>query len=226
MPQVGAHAIIGFYINKFLKTKKWLYVSIIFGSILPDVDTIIVGFSILFTDINNPFTYFHRKATHSFFLVIIIYLVCMILSEIYKNQKYKTIGIGLSIGMISHIIADTFFFFQGIYFLWPINYQFNLWNDIYSPTPLIKKLIFTLEFLFFRIYAWILLQLSIITPAKNIWFHKPLIIWKNVMTILFIIFLVIAIMGIPVFTTLTSIAYIISLIVTIYSTWILRDVFK
>ena len=226
MPQVGAHAIIGLYVNKFLKKKDWLYVSIIFGSILPDLDTIIVCFSILFTNINEPITYFHRKATHSLFLVVIIYLLGMILSEIYKNHKYKNIGIGLSIGMISHIIADTLFFFQGIYFLWPIKYQINIWNDIYTPTLLIQKLIFTLEFLFFRIYAWILIQLSIITPAKNIWFHKPLIIWKNGTTILFVTFLIIAFMGLPGFTNLAYITYIISLIIALFSTWILRDVFK
>ena len=226
MPQAGAHAIIGMYLNRFFPKEKWLYAAIVFGAIIPDIDSLAVGFGILFTDLQDPVDFFHRKATHSFFLVILTLITGMIISEITHNPKYKIISRGLSIGIFSHIVVDTFLFFKGIYFLWPLNIKFNLWDGIYTPPIIIENLLMSLEFLFFRIYAWILIQFTIQSSSNNMWFHKPLIIWKYIEFWCFIIFTILAIINYSGFPILSGIVYIASLIMALVSTYIVRDVFQ
>ena len=135
------------------------------------------------------------------------------------------LGMGIAIGMITHIIADTFFWFRGIQFLWPLPINFNLWEN-FQINNNIHHFLLTLEFLFFRIYAWMLIHLATQNPVKSIWFVKYLHIWRRVEIYLFIIFLILTYLQIDWFFIIFSSFYIPSLIMALISTYLMREVFE
>ena len=131
MAQAGIHALIALQSKRLISHKRGLYPSIIIGSLLPDLDIILVAIFSLFSTIEKSTKIFHRTFSHSFFSLIIIYLLFMIISETKKNTQLKTIGKGITIGILLHIIVDTFLWFHGIHFLWPLPFdEFNLWKSI------------------------------------------------------------------------------------------------
>ena len=222
MSQAGVHAFAGLYLKKFIRWEKWLFPSIVFGALLPDIDSIFVAFATLFTNITQTVEFFHRKGTHSFFFILVIYLTFSVLSEWKKDPVLKTVGKGLAIGIICHILLDTLFWFQGIYFLWPLDIQFNLWSK-YEPAPIIFQMLNALEFLFFRIYAWVLIQLAIQTPPQNFWFLKFVNIWRKLALWIFIICIISILIDHSNYFLIFGIFYIPFLLMALFSTYILRD---
>jgi len=218
MAQAGIHALIGLQSKRLFPHKKGLYPSIIIGSLLPDLDIILVAISSIFTSIEKSTEIFHRTFSHSFFSLIIIYLLFMIAGEAKKDSQLKTIGKGITIGILLHIIVDTFLWFHGIHFLWPLPVtEFNLWKSMHIPV-IMMNLILSTEFLFFRIYAWFLINQYLSNPVGHSWFIKFIIKWMKIESILFFIFLIFTYFEIPSFIFLFGLAYIPSLIMTIIST--------
>ena len=218
MAQAGIHALIGLQSNRLIPYEKGLYPSIIIGSLLPDLDIILVAIFSTFNSVEKSVEIFHRTFSHSFFSLIIIYFLFMIMGEVKKNDQVKTIGKGIAIGILLHLITDTFLWFHGIHFLWPLPIrEFNLWESIDIPL-IINNLILSTEFLFFRIYAWYLINQYLSYPVGQNWFIKFLTKWMKIESILFIIFLIFTYFEIPSFTFLFVLAYIPSLIMAIIST--------
>jgi membrane-bound metal-dependent hydrolase YbcI (DUF457 family) len=218
MAQAGIHALIGLQSKRLIPYEKGLYPSVIIGSLLPDLDIIVVALSSIFYSIEKSTEIFHRTFSHSFFSLTILYLLFMIWSEVKKSSRLKTIGKGISIGILIHIIVDIFLWFHGVQFLWPLPInEFNLWKSIQIPV-VIKNLILSIEFLFFRIYAWFLIKQYLSNPVDNGWFINFLTKWMKIESILFIVFLIFTYFGIPSFTFLFGLAYIPSLIMAIIST--------
>lgn len=225
MAQAGAHAIVGMYASRFQFINKNWIPAIIIGSLIPDLDIIAVAFGKLFTSISDPIHFFHRKGTHSFLFVLFVYLIFEILSEIFKKPNLRDWGKGLSIGITTHLVLDSLFFLQGIYILWPLQMDLNLWRN-YTPPELIPKLLMVLEFLFFRILAWIIIEIS--TQKTEIRFPGllPLIIkWKNIEFYLFLFLTLFAFINFPFFDILFGLFYIPSLIISIVIIWFMRDIF-
>ena len=226
MAQAGAHAIIGMYTAKLPFIKKNLTASIIIGSLIPDLDIFVVSFGKLFTNILDSTQYFHRKGTHSFLFVLFVYLVFQILSEILKNPKLRDWGKGLSIGITSHILVDSFFFLHGIHLLWPLQIEWNVWSK-YHPPVIVPHLLLAFEFLFFRILAWLILEFSVHkTDLRNPGFLPIILKWKRLEFFLFIIFIGLAIMKIPGFEFIFGLAYLPSLLMSIISIWLMQDCFE
>ena len=218
MAQAGIHALIGLQLKRLIPHEKGLYPSIIIGSLLPDLDIILVAIFSIFSSIEKSTEIFHRTFSHSFFSLIIIYLLFMIVGETKKNTQLKTIGKGIAIGILLHIILDTFLWFHGIHFFWPLPItEFNLWKSMHIPV-IMRDFILSTEFLFFRIYAWFLINQYLSSPVDHGWFIKFLTKWMKIESILFTIFLIFAYFEIPSFTFLFGLAYIPSLIMAIIST--------
>jgi|TARA_B110000196_G_scaffold186446_1_gene159838 membrane-bound metal-dependent hydrolase YbcI (DUF457 family) len=218
MAQAGIHALIGLQSKRAIPYEKGLYPSIIIGSLIPDLDILIVALSSIFISIERSTEIFHRTFSHSFFTLVIVYLLFMILGEMKKSQFLKTIGKGFTIGILLHIITDTFLWFHGIHFLWPLPLsEFNLWESTHIPA-IIRNFILSSEFLFFRIYAWFLLNQYLSNPVKNGWFTTFLSKWMKIEFILFIAFTFFTYFEIPSFKLLFGLAYIPSLIMAIIST--------
>ena len=136
MAQSGIHAFSGIILSKPLRYEKWLVPSLIFGSMLPDIDMIFVVFGIISFDK----TFF----MHSIFATAIIYLIFLSLSEITSDRKFDVIGKGISLGMLGHIVLDIFWF-KEVYIFWPLGPSYMLWNyendfDIIKRTDIIKMI--------------------------------------------------------------------------------------
>ena len=223
MAQAGLHAALGYQLRRIIPSERRLFPSIIFGSILPDLDIVVVAIGSLFYPISHSEKLFHRSFSHSFFTLIAVFLLFSILSEWKKRPVYKSIGKGLALGMLSHIILDTFLWFQKIQFLWPLPFEpFSLWN-FWVPPDLIHNIMLVLEFFCFRWYAWFLITKHLNTPGRLSWIIKYLQIWKNWEGILFAFFILLALWNPRNFIFLFGAAYIPSLIMMLWATYISRD---
>lgn len=92
-----------------------LGVSILLGSLLPDIDhpNSILGRHVLF--ISKPLyrNFGHRSLTHSVFFVILLVLL-------FSLAQLNLFGLGLGVGMLSHIILDLCWpGSSGVAFLYP-----------------------------------------------------------------------------------------------------------
>ena len=146
MPQAGIHAALGYQIGRIVPHEKGLLPAAIFGAVVPDLDTIAVAIGSLFYSISESEQIFHRSFTHSFFTLVIVYLTLAGLAEWKKNPLLKSIGKGLALGILTHIVLDTFFWFREIHFLWPLPIEpFNLWNFWEAPDWVHRSLL-VLEF--------------------------------------------------------------------------------
>ena len=223
MAQAGLHALISYQTKKIIPHEKHIMSGILFGSMLPDIDILIVAVGSIFYGITLAEELFHRTFTHSFFTLIFIYLFFAIVSELKKNTSIKTIGKGVSIGMLIHYLVDTLFWFNAIDLLWPLPVKsFNLWY-FFSPSEKLFDFLLIMEFFCFRWYAWFLIKQHFNMPNKHSWIIKHLNSWKKIETMLFMSFIFLSFFSIPYFKILFGIAYIPSLIMALFSTYMSRD---
>ncbi|QIR16313.1 metal-dependent hydrolase [Shewanella aestuarii] len=104
----------------------WLVVvSIVFGSLLPDVDhpSSTIGKRVLFISIPLSAIFGHRQITHSIWPIL-----CVAWLVNFNNSTSSAIVLCLSIGYLSHLLGD-FFTDSGIPFFWPLSFRFK------SPLP-------------------------------------------------------------------------------------------
>ena len=223
MAQACLHAAVGYQMRRIIPYEERLFPALIFGAMLPDLDLIAVAAASLFYPIAQSIDSFHRTFSHSFFTLIIVYLVFAIFSEIKKKPLIKTVGKGIALGMLTHILVDTLMWFHQIDLLWPLPIEpINLWH-LFTVLPLVSQILLILEFFFFRWYAWFLITRHLECPGRYSWYIKYLNTWKNIETILFILFIFLTIWNPPYFNILFGTAYIPSLIMALFSTYKSRD---
>ena len=226
MAQAGIHAAVGYQVMRIIPYEERLFPALIFGAMLPDLDIIVVALASLFYPISQAEEIFHRTFSHSFFTLIFVFLFFAILSELKKKPVLKSIGKGLSIGMLTHFLIDTLLWFRSIDLLWPLPLQpINLWQYIEIPA-MVFQILLIFEFFCFRWYAWFLITQHLKAPANNSWFVKYLNIWKNCETYIFMIFIFILLWNPTFFNILFGIAYVPSLIMALFSTYMSRDVLE
>ena len=223
MAQVGLHAAIGYKLRRFIPYEKRLFPSLILGAMLPDLDILAVSVASIFYPFNQAEELFHRTFSHSFFTLIFVYLLFSILSEIKKKPVLQSIGKGLTLGMLTHYLVDTVFWFSQIDLLWPLPLKpINLWLFWEAP-PKVFQILLVIEFFCFRWYAWFLIVCHLECPGKYSWFIKHLNTWKSIETIIFFLFILLILWNPPFFKLLFVMAYIPSLIMALFSTYISRD---
>lgn len=222
MPQTGIHAAIGYQFKRIVPYEKGLFPALIFGAILPDLDVLAVAIGSIFTSIHQAETILHRTFSHSIFAPVLIFLLFAFLSEFKSKPFYKSVGKGLALGMLSHIVLDIFFWFRGIHIFWPLPFQeINLW-EFWTAPGWLQRLLLVLEFLCFRWYAWFLINRSINYSSGHIWLVKPLKYWMVAETQIFILFIILAYWNPAIFMVLFGAAYIPSLIIALWATYMCR----
>ena len=223
MAQAGLHAAVGYQLRRILPYEKRLIPALIFGAMLPDLDIIVVAVASVFYTIPLAEELFHRSFSHSFFTLIFVYLLFAILSELKKQPVLKSVGKGLALGMLTHYLLDTLIWFREIDLFWPLPFNsINLWSSWDIPAQIFQILLI-IEFFCFRWYAWFLITCHIASPCENSWFIKYLNFWKNIESYIFLLFIFLVIWNPPFFNILFGIAYIPSLIMALYSTYISKD---
>ena len=223
MAQAGLHAAVGYQMRRIIPYEERIFPALIFGTMIPDLDIIVVAAASLFYSIPLAEEIFHRTFSHSFFTLIFVFLLFAILSELKKKPVLKSIGKGIAIGMLTHLLIDTLIWFRQVDLLWPLPLEpINLWSFWKAPL-LALHILLALEFFFFRWYAWFLITKHIKEPGNQSWFIKYLNIWKNWETYIFLGFIILVIWNPPFFKILFGIAYIPSLIMALFSTYMSRD---
>lgn len=152
MPQAGLHALTGMAVSRFAGMREWLLLGIILGTMLPDMDNVAVAIATLAKADTQGL---HRTFTHSIFFVAAIVAIFYFIGTLRKQPRWTNLGIGLGIGVTMHILLDLLGWFNGVYILWPIDYELNFWQDI-TPAAWFMKIMEPAELLMFAVFLYAL----------------------------------------------------------------------
>ena len=218
MPQVGLHGLTGMAVGKFAGKREWLLLGIILGTMLPDMDNIAVAVAtIAKTDPHG----LHRTFTHSFFFVIVIVLVFYLIGQAFKQPRWSNLGLGLGIGITMHILLDLLGWFNGVYVLWPIDYELNLWRNT-QPPAWFMAFMNPAELLMFALYLY-----ALGTWARKYGtdtdFQPKLFNWMIFELVLFIIFTMLMFTMDAGFLTIFGVIYLFSLFMVFLVTIRMRN---
>ena len=207
MAQSGLHTYIAFSLKNKISKKPWFFYSFLLGSILPDIDIILsyllkikslfqldnFNENIYYLNSNYWFNY-NLSIFHSIITLSLIYLSLLVYYEIKRSKYILNIANGLLLGILLHIIVDIFFFLRPVQILWPLNLiniqPLNIWKQFNIPYFFII-LHLSLEFLFFRLLSFQLIEILINNKGKGKVYLKTLTHIMEVEGILFIIYLIV-----------------------------------
>ncbi len=222
MAQTSINAIIGFSLKNIIPNKKQLLTSIIIGMMLPDLDFII---EYIINQLNFINYQLHNSLFHNIFIIPFLALLMLIYLE-YKN-KDKIIVTGISIGMTIHIILDVITM-QSIGLLFPlfdVSQNFNL-KEYFGITinKTYQHILYSFEFLFFRIYGWLLIEQIILNPKNNSYLIKKIKLWMKAELYIFLLLILFIYFGVNdlQFTNIYGLLYIPSFIFALYVTYKMR----
>ncbi|MHA1115302.1 MAG: metal-dependent hydrolase [Candidatus Heimdallarchaeaceae archaeon] len=180
--QGGVHLLSGLVLASFGK-KEGFKVSAAFGAIFPDIDLFIAALAYLF--IGEKAAILHRTFTHSLSFIsvlsLLIYLLGFITKKYIPDKKiskidFRSISIGIGVGMITHVILDMFYLVKVAVF-WPFSLTFVGWPLVteLQLSDLSLKILQTTDFM--TDIFFFIIPLTIISfqqdKCKN--FRKPLI---------------------------------------------------
>jgi len=220
VPYTALYTIIIFYFNKYFLKNKKLFCPILLGNFIPDFDIFISLIGKLFIS-SNSIDYYSNKGLHSFFLILLVYFIGLIFSEIL-NKKLKIFFKGLSIGIFIHIILDILISQKGIYFLWPLNISFVSGFKINIFSKNLYNLLLASHFLLFRFYTWTLINKLIKTKTDLLYMLFPFNIWMKCEFYFFITLLFLIFIKFKSLYIIYMFFYIPSLIIATLSTYIIR----
>lgn len=137
MPQAGLHGLTGMALSRFAGKREWLLLGIILGTLLPDMDNVAVAIATLAKADTHGL---HRTFSHSIFFVAAVVAIFYLIGTLRKQPRWTNLGIGLGIGVMMHILLDLLGWFNGVYILWPIDYELNFWRNTTAPEWFMKFL--------------------------------------------------------------------------------------
>jgi len=229
MIHTSINALIGLQLSQFIPNRKLLSTSIIIGMILPDLDLILdflLSLFLKFNFLDKP--YISNAIFHSLFMIPFLSLLILIYSE-YKNKNNPSIVIGLSTGMILHIIFDIITLNSiGIFYpLFDLSSNFNLNKYLTIQIPeIITKLLYAFDFFFFRLYTWMIINLIISYGNNNFKIIKKLTIWMKIQLYIFLLFLLLIYLDVDetTFSNLFGLLYTPSFVIALYATYKTRKI--
>ena len=157
MPQAGLHAIVGVTSRRWMPKKEWLLLGLVLGNVFPDLDNLVVAYATL-ANLPDPESY-HRTFTHSVFTILTVLVLFYLIAAATRDGKWRNFGIGFGAGILMHILLDLVIWFNGVYVLWPVDFELNFWSWFTTPTWL-TILLGTGEFLAFGLYFLLLAALA------------------------------------------------------------------
>jgi membrane-bound metal-dependent hydrolase YbcI (DUF457 family) len=218
MPQAGLHGLTGMAVRRFAGKREWLPLGIILGTMLPDMDNVAVAIATLAKADTHGL---HRTFTHSVFFVVLILAVFYIIGTFRNQPRWTNLGAGLGIGVTMHIALDLLGWFSGVYILWPIDYELNLWRNASAP-EWFMKFMEPAELLMFAVFLY----------AMGVWSRKyktdmdyatRLRNWMILELVLFVIFTPLAYLMPRGFLTIFGAAYLFSLFMVFFVTIRMRE---
>ncbi len=224
MAHTSINAIVAFKLKNIAYNKKRIIAPIIIGSMLPDLDFIIEyiikHFSIMQYQLQN-------SIFHNIFMIPLLVLLILIYSEYKEKYNLKITALGLSIGMTFHIIFDIITL-QSLGLFFPLfdssqNFDLKEYLDINIDNN-IQKILSCFEFLFFRVYGWLLIEEIILNPKGNSHLIKKIKLWMKLEIYIFLLSILFIYFGMndKQFTNIYGILYIPSFLFALYITYKIR----
>ncbi len=206
----GIHGLIENAVRKLSPAHEWLMLDIVLGSLLPDMDNLVVAAA---TVMKLPIDGLHQTFTHSLFSVVAVMIVFFVVEALAKKPSYGNLGIRLGVGILMHILLDLLIWFSGVAILWPIPSWINLWSG-FSPPVWFDKLMLSTEFLFFALFF---VGLDGIAHQRNTdhEYLGTLRVWTWIQAALFLIFTVLVYVMQRGFMTPYGLIYLLSLALAI-----------
>ena len=210
MAQAGIHGLIGVAVRKWFPKSEWLVLGIILGNLFPDTDNLAVAIA---TVARLPTEGLHRTFTHSLFTIVAILVIFYIIAKITRKPRWNTLGIGLGIGVLMHILLDLLIWFNGVELLWPVPSWITLWAG-YTPPEWFDKFMLPAEYLFLALYFALLYSLARKYKTDQD-YQKTLLVWTIIQAVLFIVFTALVYTMSKGFTTINGAVYLLSLFLAI-----------
>lgn len=210
MAQAGIHGLIGVAVRKWVPKAEWFVLGIVLGNLFPDTDNLAVAFA---TVAKLPTEGLHRTFTHSLFTIVAILAIFYIITILTKKQRWNTLGIGVGIGVLMHILLDLLIWFNGVAILWPIPSWINLWAG-YTPPEWFDKFMLSAEYLLLALYFVLLYSLARKYNTDQD-YQKTLLVWTIIQAVLFIVFTALVYTMSKGFTTINGAVYLLSLFLAI-----------
>lgn len=218
MPQAGLHGLTGMAVRNFAGKREGLLLGIILGTMLPDMDNVAVAVA---TVAKMDTHGLHRTFTHSLFFVAAIMLAFYVIGTARKQPRWSNLGLGLGVGVTMHVLLDLLGWFNGVYILWPINYELNFWANVQPPTWFMTFMD-PAEMLMFAIYLYALGSWAR-KYGTNDDFQNKLRNWMIFEIALFIVFTPLAYIMTKGFLTIFGALYLFSLFMVFFVTIRMRD---
>lgn len=206
MPQAGVHGMVAQAVHKWVPGREWLMLGIVFGSLAPDADNLVVAVA---RQMNWPSNGLHRTFTHGLIVALVLFLVFWAIGTLRKQARWTNFGLGLAIGILLHVLLDMLLWFSGIYPFWPFPPWINLWAGVSVP-PWLETLMNPLEFLSLALFFYMLLVLARRHHTDS-HFLYPLRICIFSQLVLFVIFLPLSYMTMRIARTGYGLFYLVSL---------------
>jgi membrane-bound metal-dependent hydrolase YbcI (DUF457 family) len=185
MAQAGIHGLVGLAVRKWLPRREWLMLGIVLGNLLPDADNLAVAVATL---AGWPTEGLHRTFTHSLFTVVGIVVLGYVVAWLSKRPRWGNLGLGLSLGVLMHILLDLVVWFNGVEILWPLPSWINLWEGV-TPPVWWSKLMMPIEFLFF-VLLFLALNRMANRQGTDGNYLRTLRVWTGIQGALFVVFTV------------------------------------
>ncbi len=207
MAQAGIHGLVGTAVRRWTPEKPLLMLGIVLGNLFPDLDNFAVAIATL---TGNTTDGLHRTFTHSFFTVLGLWLLFLVVGVISKQAQWQHFGSGFAMGMIMHILLDIFIWFGHVQLFWPFAYDLNIWQHV-TPPSWWMQLMMPAEFFSFALFFWVLAIMAQ-KQKTNLDSVRTVRIWTAVQMALFILFTILVYIMKQGFMTIYGAAYLLSLI--------------
>jgi len=213
MPQAGLHGLTGMAVSRFAGKRERLLLGIILGTMLPDMDNVAVAIATLAKADTHGL---HRTFTHSIFFVAAIVAIFYFIGTFRRQPRWTNLGIGLGVGVTMHILLDLLGWFNGVYIVWPIDYELNFWKNV-SPAEWFMKFMEPAELLMFTAFLYALGVWSR-TYSTDSEYRSRLRNWTIFEFVLFLIFTPLAYLMKAGFLTIFGAVYLFSLFMVFFVT--------
>ncbi len=213
MAQAGIHALVGMAVRKIAGRKEWLFLGILLGSFIPDMDNLGVAVATLTKTSTEGI---HRTMTHSIFFILAVVVVFYLIGQWKKDIRWNNLGIGLGLGILLHSLLDLVVWFNGVELFWPLGGEINFWANS-NPPDWFMKFMDPAEFLCFGLYLWVLGAWARKQNTDSEFINKQRV-WMWLEFALFIIFTPLVYVMTKGFLTIFGALYLFSLLMSFFVT--------
>ncbi len=207
MPQAGIHGMVGMAVRKWTPHRTLLALGIVLGTMLPDADNFAVAFA---TVTGRSTEGLHRTFTHSLITIAALIVVFYILAAVFKRPSWGNLGLGLGIGMVTHVLLDLVAWFNGVELLWPLPVWVNLWEGV-TPPEWWSKFMLPAEMLCFALF-FVALERTARRRGTDGDYLGRLRFWTIIQGVLFVVFTILVYTMSKGFNTIFGALYLLSLI--------------